>query len=426
VDRESLAVGTAGATRSLAGGMLATALVVYVGRDGSAFAVGMLSTAFFAASTVCTPLWGALGDLTGRRRALLLVVGVAAAALSLSFVFVRSVWGFVGVRAVYATAVAGFSPLVLSLLRETAPPARRGRAAGFLSSAMAAGDVVAQATVGVLLLALSRTALFSVVAAVGAVGVAALFALPRSPPGTDAPATLGAVVDGVVGRLVPTPAERALLRERGLDRLYAGLAVRHAAVKGVGSLVPLFLLARLGATPVTMGLLLTVSPAAQVGLMRVAGAAVDDAARVKPLLVGGVLASALYGPVLAVAGAVAGPGRYAVAVAAFLAIAVGFSAMDMASVAVVGDAVPASRESTFLGLRSTAAGVGGVVGPALVGVAVAAFGFGVGFALAGVVGGAAVAVVAGVEPPEAVPDRPFDPAVETATGIGRPTRADDD
>lgn len=119
---------------------------------------------------------------------------------------------------------------------------------------MAAGDALAQASVGVLLVALAPDELFGLVAAVGAVGLVAVSRLDADPPRpaaaapadggrADSPAAAAvALARGVYGRLVPTPDERRLLRRTGLNWLFAALALRHAAVRGVGSLVPLFLL----------------------------------------------------------------------------------------------------------------------------------------------------------------------------------------
>lgn len=173
-----------------------------------------------------------------------------------------------------------------------------------------------------------------------------------------------------------------------------------------------------------MGLLLTVSSAAQVVFVRVSGRLADVPGRTKPLLVGGMLASAAYGPALAAAALLTGPARLAVAVAGFLAVAAGFSALDMGSVALVGASVPAHRETTFLGFRATVGGVGGVVGPTVVGALVALGGYAVAFAAAGAVAVLAAAVVAAALPDAPVEARPDAPRVETTVGLHHPSVGD--
>lgn len=61
-------------------------------------------------------------------------------------------------------------------------------------------------------------------------------------------------------------------------------------------------------------------------------------------------------------------GRFAVGVVAFLLIAASFSAMTTGALAFIGDVAPPDRESELMGLRTTAKGVGVVLGPVLVGV----------------------------------------------------------
>jgi MFS family permease len=436
--RQTFAVGLAAMTRAAGGGMLATALVVYVGRDGDPLAVSMLSTAFFFSMMVCTPVWGALGDLTGRRRSLLLLAGGLTTLATLGFLVVDSTWGLIGLRGLYAAFAVGFGPLMLTIVGAIAGPDRRGRASGFLSSSLAAGDMAGQAAVGFLLGLVAPSQLYALVAALAlAATVAVAFVEDAGPPaanggsvaGADAddPLTPGALLRGVRERLVPDADQRATIREFGLGPLYASLALRHVAVKGIGSLVPLFLIARLGVSEPVMGLLLTVSSGGQILFMTLFGRQADARSR-KALVVGGMTVSGLYGVLLAVATV---PGsvtlRIALAAAGFVAIAAGFSAMDIGTITLVSETVPPSHESEFVALRSTASGIGGVVGPTLVGTTVLLANYRVAFLLAGSLAFLAAAWAARtvVEPDRSGPGEAA-PSVETALGVPHPTSADDD
>lgn len=428
VGRRRLVVGLASATQAASGGMLGTALVVYVGRSGSPFAVSMLASAFFASSMVFSPLWGAVGDLFGRRRTLVPVATLTAVA-TFAFLLADGVWGLVGLRAVRSVFAVGFGPLALSLVRALTATERRGRAVGFVSSASAAGDVGAQLAVGVLLGALAPSSLYVLVGALALLTVA-LVVFFEEPAGavsstvgnpTAARPTLRAVAANVRGRLVPDAAERRRLRRTGLTWLYAGIALRHLAVQGVGSLVPVYLVGRLGLPTAAMGVLLASNPAAQVLLLSVFGSLADRGAR-KRMVVAGIVLSGCYTLVLAGASLAATPAARGLAAAgAFVVLATGFSAMDMGTVAVIGDHVPESRESAFVGLRSTAAGVGGVLGPALVGGAATAVGFPTAFALASAFAfAAAVVVAAGLREPVRTTIPPTDlGTVETTAGIAQ-------
>jgi MFS family permease len=95
---------------------------------------------------------------------------------------------------------------------------------------------------------------------------------------------------------------------------------------------------------------------------------VADVVGRKSLIVVGMGGSAAFGLVSAAATL---PGdqvvRFGVAVAAFVLLAAGFSAMTTGALAFIGDVAPTNRESELMGLRSTAKGVGGVLGPPLLG-----------------------------------------------------------
>lgn len=391
--RRKVVIGLAGAAQAASGGMLATALVVYVGRAGSPLAVSLLATVFFASSMIFAPLWGAVGDLFGRRRALLIGLSVVTSLLTFGFVFVDGIWGMVGLRGLRSVFAVAFAPLVLSLVRSLADENHRGRSVGFVSGTAAAGDVAAQVSVGVLLGVLVPSSLFLLVGAVGLLTTGLLVFLDDPVAKSGSVPSLPDLAAGARVRVFPDADERARLRRAGLGWLYAGLALRHTAIKGIGALLPIYLLVRLDLSTVAMGGLLAIGPAAQVLFMPLVGRLADRGER-KRLVVGGVVLSAWYAFVLAGA---ALPServlRTVVAAGGFVLLAGGFSAMDIGAVSVIGDAVPPARETAFVGLRSTASGVGGVLGPTLVGLAATLVGFETAFALAGMLAVAAAAVL---------------------------------
>jgi MFS family permease len=134
--------------------------------------------------------------------------------------------------------------------------------------------------------------------------------------------------------------------------------------------------------------------------------------------VGGIILSAVYTLVLAGAALPSRlPTRAAVAAEAVVVIAAGFSATDVGTVSVIGDSVPGTRESAFVGLRSTAAGAGGVLGPSLVGVTATVVGFETAFAIASVFAAAVLVTVALEEPARTTPPTAGLRTVEVSTGL---------
>jgi MFS family permease len=163
---------------------------------------------------------------------------------------------------------------------------------------------------------------------------------------------------------------------------------------------------------VVMGLLLAINPAGQSLFMLLFGRVADDAGR-KPLIVAGMAGSGAFA--LVQSGALLPAGLYpriAVAALGMVVIAAAFSAMTTGALAFIGDVAPASRESELMGLRSTAKGVGGVVGPGLFGaiatVAGIQFAFAVGSVLAFVAAGLAGATLVESKPARAAAPAPGD------------------
>jgi MFS family permease len=419
---QKLLVGLVGTARGASNGMLATALVVFVGRDGSLFAVSMLATVFHFGAMVFSPLWGAIGDATGRRHILLVAISAATTATAFAFAVVDGVWGLIGLRAVYSAFVAGFAALVFSVVGALGGPERRGRATGFFKSATAVGNMGSKVVIGVLLGLLARSQVFLVVGVLGLFATAALVPVDDPLASTAESPTLRSILAEVRSRLLPDAAERARLRETGLSWLYAGLALRHVAVKGVGSLVPIYLLGEVGVSEVLMGVLLALGPAAQIVLNPYFGRLVDRSDR-KRIIVLGIAASGAYGLVLAAASLPSSSGaRIALAASSFFFIAAGFSAMDIGVIAFIGDSVPQTHESEFVGLRATVSGIGGVLGPTLVGVTAAMAGYRVAFALVSALAflGAALAHRRLDEPERETPPSERFRGFESGAGLARP------
>ena len=388
VQRGALATAAAGNKAAVI--LMATAMAIYIGRRGSPLAVGLVYTVFWFGSMVFSPVWGAVADITGRRRAVLVTTAVMATVTALPLVVVRSVWGMLAFRGVFAVFAVGFLPVILAIVSERGGSAARGQELGFFNTARAFGLTAGQLFSGILLGLLAPPELFLVVVGIaGAVAVAAvLIGDPTPTPATDP--TLRELYGEVRRRLVPTTGERDL-STHGLRWLYLGVLLRNATVLGIGSLLPVYLVSGLGTSEYLMGVLLAVNPAAQMGFMYLLGVTSDTVGR-KPLIVGGLAGSGLYG--LVMAGAVL-PGslsaRAAVAALAFLLLAASWSALFTGSVAFIGDIAVSERESELMGLRETARGIGGVVGPTLFGLIATFVGYPLTF-----VGGSLLALVAAV------------------------------
>ena len=395
---QRVVVALAAATHFVVGMLMGTSLGFTIGANGgSDLAVGLVSTAYFVGLMCFAPVWGAIADVTGRRKAVLVGTSAAATLAIAPLVVVRDPWLSIGVRALYATFAAGFMPIMLAVSSERGGGSGRGRALGFFNSARAVGLSGGQFAAGVLLGLLLPSALFAVVVGFSLLStVTAAFVETRQESSGPADRVdVETVTAEVRRRLLPAVGDRTHLRRHGLRWLYVALALRNATVLGVLALMPVYLPDTLGLSEFEMGTLLALNPAGQAVFMYVFGRIADDTGR-KGLVVG-VAGSAAFAVVVAAAAVPASPdARFAVAAAAFVLIAASFSAMTTGALAFIGDVAPTGRESELMGLRSTAKGVGGVVGPALVGVLAGAFGYEAAFVAASLLACVATALVAGL------------------------------
>jgi MFS family permease len=362
-----LFIAVAAATRFAGGILMGTALAVYIGRRGSPLAVSLVSMSYFLGLMLFSPVWGAVADVTGRRRTVLLVTGFGATVAVLPLTVVDGIWGPIGFRALYAAFAAGFAPVVLAIVSTYGGSSGRGRSIGVFNSARSGGFTGGQLTAGVLLGLFAPAELYLVIAGLSLVSTVAVALLADPTPSPDVQPTLSALVGEVRTRLLPAVDEREHLRTNGLRWLYVALAVRNMCVLAIMGLMPPYLVSVVGVSEPVMGALLAVNHGGQVAFMYLLGVAADAVGR-KPLVVAGMGGSGLFALVAAAATLPAAPlARIAVAGLAFLLLGAAFSAMTTGAIAFVADVAPADRESELMGLRSTAKGVGGVVGPPLIG-----------------------------------------------------------
>ena len=366
--RQRLLVALAAASRFATSILLGTGLAFYLGRaDASALLVGVLATVYYFGMTVFSPFWGAVADVTGRRRAVLVATGVGATLTLLPLFVLSGVWVPIAVRGLYAVFAVGFVPVALSIVSARGGAEGRGRSLGFFNAARAVGFTGGQLGVGVVVGLLAPEGLYGVVAAVSLLSTLAVVFFDDSPaPRPDADPTLQEVLSEVRRRLLPAVDDRDHLRTNGLWLLYVALAFRNATVMGLSGLMPVYLPGTLGFSEFAMGALLAINPAGQTVCMLLFGRVADSWGR-KPLVVVGIVGSGAFALIASAAVLVTGPLRLVVAGVAFVVIAASFSAMTTGALAFIGDVAPPERESELMGLRSTAKGLGGVVGPVALG-----------------------------------------------------------
>ena len=403
---QRLAIGAAAAANKGRAILMGTAMAVYVGEVGSPFAVSLVMGVYWFGVMAFSPVAGAVADVTGRRRAVLVGTAVLSTLAILPLTVVDGVWGPLAARGVFAVFAAGFLPVMLAIVSERGGSTGRGQSLGFFNSTQAMGFTAAQFFAGVLLGTVEPAALYLIVAGISAVVVVAgVFVRDPTPP-TPGDPTLREVGGEIKRRLLPASRDRDHLRSHGLRWLYVAVLLRNMTVLGTSSLLPVYLVSELGVSEFVMGTLLAINPAAQMAFMYLFGRVADDRGR-KPLVVFGMAAAGVHALVMAAAVVPSALiWRVATAAAALFLLAGAFSAETTGTYAFIGDVAPDHRESELMGLHSTARGIGGMFGPALIGAAATVTSYETAFAGGSLLAFAAAAVVTGLLVESRPADRP--------------------
>ena len=397
-------IALAGIARVMGAVLLGTSMSVYIGREASPFAVSLALTAFHFGMLLFAPVWGAVADITGERRLILVATTAFASLAVLPLAVSHGVWAQIGLRGLYAVFAAGFGSLMLTIVSERGGANRRGQSVGFYNSVVAVGAIGGQVLVGFLLGVLVPSSMYLLVAGFSMMAAVSAAFIADPTPDPDRTVTLSVLASEVRTRLLPAVDEREHLKTNGLSWLYVGVTLRNMTQKGIGSVLPVFLLADVItresvvfsltlAPEFVMGILLAVSPTLRTLFMYLLGRMTDAFGR-KPLIVAGLVGAGVQALALAASSIpTLLTARLALVAVGYAVHAVTFSALTTGSVAFIGDVAPPDRESELMGLRTTARGVGGVLGPLLVGAAATVWSYEAAFVASSVLAFAAAGLV---------------------------------
>lgn len=138
-----------------------------------------ITTAYLVASTVLVPIYGKLSDIYGRRRVLLVAIGIFLAG-SLACGVSQSAAQLIAFRAVQGIGSAGLFTSAFAIVADLFPPAERGKWQGIFGAAWGVSSVVGPLLGGVLTQHLSWHWTFFVNLPIGAVAVGLI--VSKMPP----------------------------------------------------------------------------------------------------------------------------------------------------------------------------------------------------------------------------------------------------
>jgi MFS family permease len=104
-------------------------------------ALGMSSMAYAITSTLAAPFMGALADRHGRRPFVLVSLAVYVLAFS-GYFMAPSAWVFILARGLAGALTAGLVPAVLGIIADLAPPDRRGQWIGVVNGGASVGWII--------------------------------------------------------------------------------------------------------------------------------------------------------------------------------------------------------------------------------------------------------------------------------------------
>jgi EmrB/QacA subfamily drug resistance transporter len=129
-----------------------------------------ITTAYLVASTVLVPIYGKLSDLYGRRRILLIAIGIFLAG-SLACGVAQTAAQLIAFRAVQGIGSAGLFTSAFAIVADLFPPAERGKWQGMFGAAWGVSSVIGPLLGGVITEQLSWHWTFFVNLPIGAIAV---------------------------------------------------------------------------------------------------------------------------------------------------------------------------------------------------------------------------------------------------------------
>jgi MFS family permease len=161
-------------TRYTGSSLMGIALAVYVGREASPVVVGMVLAVYALGMTVFAPLVGAIADITGRHRLVLVSTGTIATVIAAVLALAESTWSIVAIRGAYAAFEVGFIPVMLTIVSEKGGTQSRGRSVGFFNSAVALGYFFGQLVSGALISVLPPIGVYAIITGLSGVATVAV------------------------------------------------------------------------------------------------------------------------------------------------------------------------------------------------------------------------------------------------------------
>jgi multidrug resistance protein len=314
-------------------------------------ALGLMSMGFAVGQFLAAPFMGALADRIGRRP-LILVALASVVVANIAYLLADSVGMLIATRFAVGAVSAGLLPAAMAVVGDIVPADQRARWSGTLMGGYGVGFIFGPTLGGVLYDSFGFAMPFLASAALGAFGLLfALAWLPETRPATP-------ILRGAVKAVAPSLSALAAL-PRPLTILLALLALDFLSVFLFAFVEPqlaFYLYDNLGFSTTSFGLLVGAYGLAMVVGQGSLGRVADRFGRRLPIAVGLLLGTSFYGGLVVLTQL--GPLLLATLVAGLGAALTGPSLS-----AAYLDITEEAHRSRIMGLKGSAAALGGVAGP---------------------------------------------------------------
>ncbi len=136
--------------------------------------LSMMTLAFALCQLAISPFAGSLGDRIGRKP--LVITALAGyAVVNVGFIFATNTWAFIGLRGVEGAVTAGLFPASMAVVADIIPPSKRAQWTGIVGASFGAGFIFGPVVGGLLYDNFGYEMVFGLSAAVAAVGLVFTF-----------------------------------------------------------------------------------------------------------------------------------------------------------------------------------------------------------------------------------------------------------
>jgi DHA1 family multidrug resistance protein-like MFS transporter len=339
--------------------------------------VGFIAAASTVVGVVVSLPAGALSDIVGRRRVLLLAAVIFATAPFL-YLLITWPWQLILVRIYHGLATAILGPVAMAAVADTYETGR-GERMGWYSSATMIGRFLAPFIGGILIFGDDFRWVYL---ADGSAGVLALLAAVRLPLATTTSGSIREAFGQQRGRYGQEIA--FILRHTGILATSGIEAVQYFAFGCLETYLPIYLNEKLGYPAWKIGLLFTAQVLAAAFTKPVMGRLSDRYGRIPMIVSGLALGGVTTGIILL-------SSNYLVIVALIAAFGLGLATVTASTSALVADLSRAQGRGGAMGILSSIMDIGHSTGPMVAGALIGAYSYRTAFGAVG-----ACLVVAGL------------------------------